>query len=154
MPWDAGSPLTNVGLSHGFDARVGNGTSGGYPAPNIAMHIIRNSDVRERFKRGEFPRDAEEIRGTRDYPYPKSLWEVNSDDIMVYLCGGGGGYGDPLERDPELVFRDVQHGEATIEYAKESYGVVVDPRLLAVDSEATEKLRKAMKEERLREGVM
>ena len=154
MLWDAGSPLSNVGLSHGFDARVGKGTSGGYPAPNVTMHIIRNSDIKERFKRGEFPRVAEEIKGEREYPYPKSLWMVNSDDILVYCCSGGGGYGDPLERDPELVLRDVREGEVTIEYAKEVYGVVIDPKTLTINSAETEKLRKEIIEGRLREGVM
>jgi N-methylhydantoinase B/oxoprolinase/acetone carboxylase alpha subunit len=43
----------------------------------------------------------------REYPYRKSLWEVKSDDVMVYLCGEEG-YGDPLERDPELVLKDMQ----------------------------------------------
>lgn len=95
MPRDAGSPLTNVGLRHGFEARVGNGVTGGYPAPDTAMHIIRDSYIKERFGRGEFPKDAEEIKGRKDYPYPKSLWEVNSDDVIVYPCGCGGGYGAP-----------------------------------------------------------
>ena len=152
IPWDAGSPLTNVGLSHGFDARVGNGTSGGYPAPNIAMYLIRDSDIKERFKRGEFPRDAEEINGEREYPYPKSLWTLDSDDVSVYWCGGGGGYGDPLERDPERVLKDVQQGEVTIEYAKEAYGVVIHPEGLYIEPEQTETLRREMIEERLRGG--
>jgi N-methylhydantoinase B len=152
MPWDAESSLTNVGLSHGFDARVGNGISGGYPAPNIAMHLIRNSDVKDRFKRGEFPRDADEINGEREYPYPKSLWTVNLDDISVYWCGGGGGYADPLERDPALVLNDVRQGEVTLEYAKEAYGVVINPKTLAIESAETEKLRREMIQERLRAG--
>lgn len=153
MPWDAGSPLTNVEMSNGFDVRPGNGASGGYPAPNIALHVIKNSDVKERFKRGEFPRDVEEVKGEREYPYLKSLFILDSDDVLVYWNGGGGGYGDPLERDPELVLKDVREGEVTIEYAKEAYGVVIDPKTLTIDSKGTEKQRKEMIEERLREGV-
>ena len=152
IPWDAGSPLTNVGLSHGFDARVGNGASGGYPAPNIAMYLIRDSDIKERFKRGEFPTNGEEIKGKRDYPYPKSLWTVDADDVSVYLCGGGGGFGDPLERDPELVLKDIREGELTEEYAREAYGVIIDSAKKALDIKATEKLRKKMIEDRIREG--
>jgi len=152
MPWDAGGPLTNIGLSHGFEARVGNGTTGGYPAPNIEMHVVRNSDVKERFKRGEFPRDAQEIAGEESHPYPKSLWEVNGDDVLVYLCGGGGGYGDPLERDPQLVLKDVREGECTIGYARENYGVVVAPGSLDLDEGATDTVRQEMRALRLKEG--
>jgi len=152
MPWDAGGPLTNIGLSHGFEARVGNGTTGGYPAPNIEMHVVKNSDVKERFKRGEFPRDAQEIAGEESHPYPKSLWEVNADDVLVYLCGGGGGYGDPLERDPQLVLKDVSEGECTAGYARENYGVVVAPGSLDLDEGATEKVRQEMRALRLKEG--
>ena len=152
MPWDAGSPMTNIGLSHGFEVRVGNGTTGGYPAPNIEMHVVKNSDIKERFKRGQFPRDAKEIVGEKENPCPKSFWEVDYDDVLVYLCGGGGGYGDPLERDPQLVLKDVRKGECTIDYVKDNYGVVITPGSLDLDEGATEKLRREIREERLSEG--
>jgi len=42
----------------------------------------------------------------------------------VELCtGGGGGYGDPLERDPEKVLEDYHQGYITREHAKSAYGV-------------------------------
>jgi 5-oxoprolinase (ATP-hydrolysing)/N-methylhydantoinase B len=53
----------------------------------------------------------------------------------------GGGYGDPLERDPEAVLRDVADEYITIEMAREDYGVVIDPATSAVDVPATEALR-------------
>ncbi len=52
-----------------------------------------------------------------------------------------GGYGDPLERDPELVRLDVLDGFTTVELAERDYGVVVDPEALAVDLEATRRVR-------------
>jgi N-methylhydantoinase B len=54
---------------------------------------------------------------------------------------GGGGYGDPLERDPEMVETDVADGYVTIEAAKGEYGVVIDPATGRVDRGATEALR-------------
>jgi N-methylhydantoinase B len=42
------------------------------------------------------------------------------------LTPGGGGYGDPLERDPELVRRDIQRGYYTAEQALELFGVSID----------------------------
>jgi 5-oxoprolinase (ATP-hydrolysing) len=52
-----------------------------------------------------------------------------------------GGYGDPLERDPELVRSDVLDGFTTLELAERDYGVVLDPETLALDLEATERRR-------------
>jgi N-methylhydantoinase B len=54
----------------------------------------------------------------------------------------GGGYGDPLDRDPELVLGDVLDGYVSIDGAREDYGVVVRPEELGIDWEATGKLRK------------
>src|SRR5690606_21353732 len=44
------------------------------------------------------------------------------------LTGGGGGYGDPLERDPERVRWDVQYGYVTPQAAEAVYGVVLEPQ--------------------------
>ena len=55
---------------------------------------------------------------------------------------GGGGWGDPLTRDPEAVARDVSEDKVSLEQAREQYGVVLDPDTLAVDSEATAALRR------------
>jgi 5-oxoprolinase (ATP-hydrolysing) len=52
-----------------------------------------------------------------------------------------GGYGDPLERDPELVRSDVLDGFTTVELAERDFGVAIDPQTLAVDLEATRRLR-------------
>ena len=73
-------------------------------------------------------------------------------DINACVQCGGGGYGDPLERDPELVLKDVKNGDVTIPFAREAYGVVIDPKTITVNLKETEKQRKEMIEERLREG--
>jgi 5-oxoprolinase (ATP-hydrolysing) len=52
-----------------------------------------------------------------------------------------GGYGDPLERDPELVRSDVLDGFTTVELAGRDYGVVIDPETLSLDVDATARLR-------------
>ena len=57
----------------------------------------------------------------------------------------GGGYGDPLEREPERVLKDVLEGWETEQRALDLYGVVlmgrVDDETLAVDGDATETAR-------------
>lgn len=54
---------------------------------------------------------------------------------------GGGGYGDPLERPVERVVDDVKNGIVSVAGAKAEYGVVIDASTLAVDQDATRRLR-------------
>jgi N-methylhydantoinase B len=54
---------------------------------------------------------------------------------------GGGGWGDPLEREPELVSLDVRHGKVSLASARDDYGVVVVASDVVVDIEATAALR-------------
>jgi len=69
------------------------------------------------------------------------------DTVTLYGVGGGG-YGDPLERDPEVVKLDVINELITVSQAKEDYGVIIDPETYEVDIAKTEKLRKSMRERR------
>ena len=56
----------------------------------------------------------------------------------------GGGYGDPLERDPEAVLGDVLDGYVSIEGARGDYGVVIDELGLMIDRAATADLRRRL----------
>lgn len=67
--------------------------------------------------------------------------EFGQGDILQICTPCGGGYGNPMERDPELVLGDVLDDFTTIEDAKASYGVVIDPVTMTIDKEATAKLR-------------
>jgi N-methylhydantoinase B len=60
---------------------------------------------------------------------------------VVVRSNGGGGWGNPLERDPERVRMDVVEGYVSCANAKSDYGVVLDPKDLAIDMAATKKLR-------------
>ena len=79
-----------------------------------------------------------------------------SGEGIVALQSGGGGYGDPFERDPDLVRRDVLRQWIGIERAREAYGVVIDPEgsgdTLAVDTAGTRQLRERLKAARSQEG--
>ena len=52
--------------------------------------------------------------------------------IVELLTGGGGGFGNPLERDPERVVADVRDGYVSVDAAARDYGVVIDPETLEV----------------------
>ncbi len=64
-----------------------------------------------------------------------------SDTEVIVRSNGGGGWGDPLERDPDRVRSDVIEGYVSFEHAKADYGVVLNPKDNAIDLAATEKLR-------------
>ena len=58
-------------------------------------------------------------------------------DHVRFLLSGGGGYGDPFEREPERVLEDVRDGRVTIERAGIDYGVIINPQTLELDLDAT-----------------
>ncbi len=53
----------------------------------------------------------------------KTTVQLQAGDIISFRSCGGGGYGDPYERDPQLVLRDVREGKVSAERAREVYGV-------------------------------
>lgn len=70
---------------------------------------------------------------------------VHEGDSLQYVTWGGGGWGDPLERDPELVAKEIRQGLVTTKGALD-YGVVISRG--KVDSAATKKLRNKMRNKR------
>jgi N-methylhydantoinase B len=70
---------------------------------------------------------------------------LRSGDGVRITRGGGGGWGDPLERDPELVREDVLDGYVSLDGARRDYGVVIDPETLELDWKSTEGLRRTLR---------
>jgi N-methylhydantoinase B len=58
-------------------------------------------------------------------------------EVIFFQSGGGGGWGDPLDRDPQAVLMDVVNGYVSPEGAVHDYGVHGDADTLSVDHEAT-----------------
>jgi N-methylhydantoinase B len=79
------------------------------------------------------------VNGEQGSPY--GLTRLVPGDVVTMDAAGGGGYGDPFDRDPDLVAADVAEGYVTIERARDDYGVVVDPKTSEVDEAATNRLR-------------
>ena len=69
------------------------------------------------------------------------LTQLKPGDVVTIDAPGGGGYGNPLERDPEMVAADVMEGYVSLESARADYGVVLDPATCEVDMEETKKFR-------------
>ena len=71
----------------------------------------------------------------------KTLLTIHRGDVFRHELAGAGGWGDPLERDPERVLADVLNEKVTVEGAREGYGVILDPVGGEIDQEATRTLR-------------
>jgi N-methylhydantoinase B len=70
---------------------------------------------------------------------------IKHGDVFRHVLAGAGGWGDPLERDPAAVLRDVRNELLSPEKAAADYGVVIDVARWTVDAAATEKRRAEIK---------
>lgn len=78
-----------------------------------------------------------------DTPGRVQGFKLQKGDIVSMRTSGGGGFGDPLEREPERVLADVSAGYVSLQAAREVYGVILDK--LQVDEVATAGLRAALR---------
>lgn len=69
-------------------------------------------------------------------------FQLKKGDVVSIRTGGGGGWGDPFERDPELVLRDVRDDLLTVEHVRDTYGVAINEKAMTVDWETTNSLRR------------
>ncbi len=77
-------------------------------------------------------------RGKREFEVLKtSGMQLAEGTVVTATAGGGGGYGNPRERDVEAVRRDVINGYISVEHARQDYGVVIDPQSYEIDDTAT-----------------
>jgi N-methylhydantoinase B len=74
-------------------------------------------------------------------PMPMAALNLRRNESFRHVGAGGGGCGDPFERDPLLVLEDVLDEKISREAAERDYGVVVDVITGAVDENATARLR-------------
>jgi N-methylhydantoinase B len=75
---------------------------------------------------------------------------LESGDGFLVEVGGGGGFWDPFERDPDWVLADVRSGYVSLESARRDYGVMIHQygRRFELDMEATELRRQKVTESR------
>lgn len=79
----------------------------------------------------------------------KASFALLPGDIFAAAPHGGGGYGDPLDRDPKLVRRDVADGYVSGACARSIYGVVLHGPSLEIDAGATAEVRAAVRSARV-----
>jgi N-methylhydantoinase B len=98
------------------------GAAGGRPAPLSILTLERAGGA------------TEHLDVNRRYV-------LNRGDVVEILANGGGGFGDPLARDPQAVLQDVLDGIVSEESARRDYGVAVEATSRAVDRAETARLR-------------
>ena len=129
-----------------FPASVG--VFGGYPGSTCYYAIKRGSNIHELFATGQIPDELEEVSGTLEIEPAMALTDLKKGDVYRCQGVGGGGYGDPIERDPALVLKDVAAGLVSEKDAAEIYGVVVGSSALTVDMERTLERRELIRQRR------
>ncbi|HYN12194.1 MAG TPA: acetone carboxylase subunit gamma, partial [Burkholderiales bacterium] len=120
------------------------GMMGGYPGAVNRYRFLKNSDVLERMQRSELVNDISEIKGKAEtLQLRQQDFAQNPADVYAVLWSAAGGFGDPLERDPERVQRDVDNGDVTEKTALEIYGVYLG------DAAGTERRRAELRARRI-----
>ena len=87
--------------------------------------------------------------GQNDQPVQaKITMTMKRGDVLRHELAGAAGWGDPLERDPNAVLRDVRNEMISVDTARRDYGVAVDIDTWSIDESETKKLRKAIEQAR------
>jgi acetophenone carboxylase len=155
VPWVA---MGAFGYGSKFPSTLG--IFGGYAAPTTFIRTVHGSNVMALLGRGEtrIPRTLDKVYEP-DNPEEgqEALHHIcmrvrplMNGDTFTFLVGGGAGYGDALERDPEAVLRDLRDGMTTHWAARTLYRVVYDETTLRLDRQGTKRARDQARAERLR----
>ncbi len=118
------------------------------PPVNLGIQSGRHQYAPEGlFGGGEGAKAVFLVNGKPGNPY--GLSQLKPGDVVTMDAAGGGGYGDPLEREEERVEADVRDGYVSIDAAENSYGVIIDSATGLADRKATDEKREGIKSGRL-----
>lgn len=155
IPYKNPQPLTDIVFTHGANQPEAHGIFGGFPGSICANVVLRNTNVHELFAQQRIPTRIEEIGSNKiDILQAKDVTTIQNNDVRVGFTSGGGGYGDPLLREPKRVLKDIRWGLCSLQMAKDIYGVVVTPQSLEleIDEQGTTEQRQRIRERRQAEG--
>ncbi|MEE2969263.1 MAG: hydantoinase B/oxoprolinase family protein [Pseudomonadota bacterium] len=134
----------------GDDFPMSDGLGGGYPgAPNGYVWVHNNEvDGDESNVDSKFAQTLDELPGEQE-AVTWGVFPLMGEDALYIRWNGGGGYGDPLERDPQAVLDDCLAGVVSFDSARRIYGVAFTDENNAVDARDTEALRNELYAARL-----
>lgn len=138
------------------------GLFGGYGCPTYPLAMVKGINIFDIVKNDPSAFDLSMERVMNEQPYEGGSYTTyhmglqfdiaQEGELYMISQGSGGGYGDVLERDPELVMEDLQLDRISAQVAHDIYRVAWNPDTYVVDAEATSKLRASERQERLRRG--
>lgn len=145
-PYGTSLPMGLVFASAGKAVAQNSGLAGGLPG-NTGLEILaRASGVQDLLAQGTIPATLDDLSGDKELGPCYAESYLAPGEVLYMHWQGGGGYGDPLRREPESVADDVRNGKVTPTAAADNYGVVLaDGR---VDEAGTEKKRNELREVR------
>jgi N-methylhydantoinase B len=136
----------------GVDFPMGHGLAGGYPGGPGRFVILRDAELSTRSD-GDTPVPLQlQECGGRQEDISWGVYRVNRDDALYVRWNGGGGYGDPLDRDPDAIKRDVAEGVVSADSARHIYGVIINSGG-NVDVSKTSAERALIRRQRLDESI-
>jgi len=143
--------ITHDTLSSGNAMPTSTGMMGGYPATVNVYKFKRNSNILERLQQSDMPSDIAQLEGRDEtLALRQQNFRQSPKDVYAVIWSAGGGFGDPLERDPQRVRNDVVEDRAVSSKAARSiYGVVLRSDG-SVDDTRTRRLRERMRAARVR----
>jgi N-methylhydantoinase B len=142
--------VTHDTLSSGNAVPTSTGMMGGYPGTVNIYRFLKDSDIEERIASRRMIHDMSELRGEEvTLGLREENFEQRHQDVYAVAWSAAGGFGDPMERDPQLVFEDWQNGLVSHDSALSIYGVVIDQGGRALDRHASESWRENVRAGRL-----
>jgi N-methylhydantoinase B len=151
VPWGTEHTMRVEFMGSGKATTINRGLAGGLPGSNQLDVIIRGASAKALLSSGAIPGELTEIDGDRDVAQCEEVSHLDAGDVLYLSWQSGGGYGDPLLRDPEAVAHDIAEELVSRRAAETYYGVVVD-EIGAADATATEELRSQIRAARRSES--
>ena len=129
---------------------LGIGLDGAPPSTAGGVFVSRDTGCKQVLAQGRVPASLADLEQAGAEFANASITSLpfGADDIALVVSNAGAGFGDPLERDPAMVARDVAHRRLTAADAASKYGVVVTSSY-ELDVAATEARRHAIRDERV-----
>lgn len=126
-PHGTSLPIGLVLASAGKAVAQNAGLAGGHPGNTGLDVLARNTDLHAQFAQGRLPGDLTELAGEQELGNCYAHSHLAAGEVLYMFWQGGGGYGDPLARDPAAVVHDLLEGKVTPTAGASVYGVVTGP---------------------------